>query len=58
VKNDKGVNQLTGPIELAMKLFLDQEGKIPEQIVGPQKQQRRQQQPGIPLDRFFPREEV
>ena len=53
----KEVNQVTGPVELAVKMFLEKQGKIPEQIAGPQKPQRRQQQPGIPLDRFFPREE-
>jgi len=36
------VNQLMGPIELAMKIFLEQEDKIPRQIVGETQQKRRQ----------------
>jgi len=36
------VNQVTGPIELAVKMFLDQQGKIPKQIVGETQQKRRQ----------------
>lgn len=56
--NDKGVNQLTGPIELAAKMFTDQQGRLPEQIQGPQKQERRTLPPGVPLDVIYPDEEL
>jgi hypothetical protein len=52
--NPNNVNQVEAPIELAMKIFQEQQDRVFNSIGGVQTQQRREMVAGIPLDDILP----
>jgi hypothetical protein len=53
-KNPNNINQIEAPIDLAMKIFDEQQGRVLNTLTGSPKAERQQMVGDVPLEQILP----
>ena len=53
-RDNEDINRIQAPVDLATKMFMDQQDRLLNTIVGPPKRTRREMVGGIPIEEILP----